>query len=155
MRRPKTVAFLIEALTAGLRPPKVLRHLILTTTWARWIAFRVYTPQPTKLGSDDLRALLFGVGAPGVLPTLWQNLRYDPRSVLSAVSQPTIVINGESDIICPPADAHEFAKSNSAVHDVVVIPGAGHLPMIEAPEQFNGYLTDFLAVGALSSRRPA
>jgi pimeloyl-ACP methyl ester carboxylesterase len=143
-RNPKVVTFLVEALTAGIRPPTFLRRLILTTSWARWIALRAYVPYPAALSIEDVSGMLVGVGAPAVLPTLRQGFGYDVRPALTAVRQPTIIINGERDTICPPTDAHAFAAANNAVRDVHLIPDVGHLPMIEAPADFNDYLAQFL-----------
>lgn len=146
MATPKVATFLMEALTAGLRPPAFMRHLILTKRWARWIAFRAYVPYPAAISVEDLDGVLAGVGAPAVLPTLRQGFGYDLRPALAAVRQPTLIINGELDTICPPADAHAFAASNTAVQDVQLIPGVGHWPMIEAPSDFNDRLVEFLCL---------
>lgn len=151
---PKVATFLIEALTAGIRPPELLRRLILTTSWARWIALRAYLPHPAALSVEDVSRILFGAGAPAVLPTLRQGFGYDLRPALAAVRQPTIIINGELDTICPPADAHAFAASNNAVLNVHLIPGVGHIPMIEAPGKFNGHLIGFLRDEPVASVRP-
>ena len=141
---PKVATFLMEALTAGVRPPEFLRRLILTTRWARWIAIRAYVPHPAAISVQDLAGVLAAAGAPAVLPTLRQGFGYDLRPALAAVRQPTVIINGELDTICPSADAHAFAASNTAVRDVHLIPGVGHWPMIEAPADFNDRLVRFL-----------
>jgi len=150
--KPKVATFLMEAISAGVRPPGFLRRLILTTSWARWIAFRAYVPDPAALSVEDLSGVLVGAGAPAVLPTLRQGFGYDPRPALAAVRKPTIIINGDLDTICPPADAHAFAASNNAVQAVHLIPGVGHWAMIEAPAQFNDHLVRFLLEPTVSER---
>lgn len=152
LRRPMVASFLMEAITAGLRPPEAVRRLILTRSWARWLAFRAYVPRPADLSTEELSSVLFGIGAPGVLPTLRQGFGYDLRPALTAVRQPTIVINGELDTICPPTDARAFAAANPAVRAVHAIPGVGHWPMLEAPDTFNELVIDFLAGSADPNR---
>lgn len=152
IRNPKVATFLVEAATAGIRPPQFVQRLILAKRWARWLAIRAYVPDPAAISEDDLKGVLDAAGAPGVLPTLRQGFGYDLRPALAAMRQPTVIINGELDTICPPADALAFAATNTAVRDVHFIAGVGHWPMIEAPSEFNSLLMTFLSEPAASGK---
>lgn len=149
-RNPEVATFLVEAFSAWVPPSRFGRHLILTRRWARWLALRAYVPYPAALSVDDLSLMLAATGAPATRPTLRQGFRYDPRPALAAVRQPTIIINGERDTICPPGDAHAFAMANSAVRDVHIVPGVGHFPMTEAPAEFNDHIVGFLGEPVVS-----
>lgn len=68
-----------------------------------------------------------------------------PDSVpdLAGIDVPTLVVVGEEDAPSPPEVA---ASMQAAVPGAVlaVLPGAGHLSNLEAPEAFNAVLADFL-----------
>lgn len=144
-RNPAVASFLVEAITGWVPPSRFTRRLILTRRWARWIALRAYVPYPAAISPADLALMLEAVDAPAVRPTLRQGFGYEPRPALAAVRQPTVIISGERDTICPPADAHAFAAANRAVRGVHLIPEVGHFPMIEAPAEFNDHIVRFLA----------
>ena len=71
--------------------------------------------------------------------------RPDTTAELAAFHAPVAVVAGEEDTLMPPAEAAAMAASvrGSAF---VRIPGAGHLPGLEAPDVFNR------AMGALLAR---
>jgi hypothetical protein len=50
---------------------------------------------------------------------------------------------GAQDPVLPPSNAQRFARDIATV-EVVVIPSAGHTPMIEQPEPSVAALLDFL-----------
>ncbi|MDP2957837.1 MAG: alpha/beta fold hydrolase [Longimicrobiales bacterium] len=64
-----------------------------------------------------------------------------PDSVprLSEIRVPVLVVVGEEDTLTPPAESRKIAEG---VPDgrLVVLPGAGHLANLEAPEAFNAAL---------------
>ena len=68
---------------------------------------------------------------------------YDFRAELPRITQPTLLIVGAEDGAMP--------QSMRAIHAVipgsrfVEIPGAGHLPGLEKPDEFNAALASFLA----------
>ena len=70
--------------------------------------------------------------------------RPDSRPLLAGIRVPTLVVVGEHDALTPVSDAQ-------AMHDGIpgstleVIPGAGHMSNMEAPEAFNRVLLGFLA----------
>ena len=97
--------------------------------------------------------------APSILPVLMRDmmrsgpirmagatadlLRSDWSDKLPAISAPTLVIWGEHDRVCNPSIGEQIA---AAVPDarLVVIPGAGHNPMWEKPEEFDRQVLAFL-----------
>ena len=78
------------------------------------------------------------VGALGALRD-----RPDVNPLLPEVRVPTLVIGGEEDAISSPEVMGEMARGIPTSRHVV-IPGAGHLSNLEAPQEFNAALQDFL-----------
>ena len=70
--------------------------------------------------------------------------RPDSFDTLRAVPVPTLVVVGDEDQLSTPDEARAMAD---AVPDArfVTIPQAGHLSNVEAPEEFNAALLEFLA----------
>ena len=61
--------------------------------------------------------------------------RPDATSVLQDIHVPTTVLVGSEDVLTPPAMAKLLADGIAGA-ELVVIPGAGHLSNLEAPERF-------------------
>ncbi len=70
--------------------------------------------------------------------------RPDQRSALPAMACPVLVITGSEDAITPPAVGEEVALSVPRGAQII-IQGAGHLPLLEAPRQVASLVTRFLA----------
>ncbi|MDP8923516.1 MAG: alpha/beta fold hydrolase [Chloroflexota bacterium] len=70
-------------------------------------------------------------------------LRPDVTPPLRSVRCPTLVVVGSEDVVTPPSDARHIAE---AIPDaqLEIIEGAGHLSNMEAPDQFNRVLLNFL-----------
>ena len=69
--------------------------------------------------------------------------RPDSSDELSGIGVPTLVIVGEHDGVTPPEAARKIHEHVGGSR-LVVIPEAGHLSNLEAPEAFNGALGEFL-----------
>ena len=69
--------------------------------------------------------------------------RVDSTGDLTGIDVPTLVIVGEHDGVTPP-DAARKLHEHIGGSRLVVIPEAGHLSNLEAPEAFNGALAEFL-----------
>jgi 3-oxoadipate enol-lactonase len=70
--------------------------------------------------------------------------QFPPGQPLSALRMPTLVLVGEHDL----ADFHAIAARivrEAPSARVEVVPGAKHVPSLEAPEMFDRLLFDFLA----------
>jgi len=69
--------------------------------------------------------------------------RPDSTALLPRVACPVLCLAGEEDLLTPPDVAHAMAKQTRQGR-AVVIPEAGHLTNLEAPEAFNAAVTGFL-----------
>jgi pimeloyl-ACP methyl ester carboxylesterase len=69
--------------------------------------------------------------------------RPDQRAALPTIACPVLVITGREDTITPPATGEELALAVPQGKQVI-LPGAGHLPLLEAPGQVAGLVARFL-----------
>ena len=77
-----------------------------------------------------------------ILKTIRDDIPIEAR--YSALQTPTLIVTGDRDRVVPPASVYTLAKVflNSQVK---VMPGLGHLPMVEAPK---AVATDYIAFRA-------
>lgn len=69
--------------------------------------------------------------------------RPDSSPLLSTIHVPTLVVVGEEDTLTPPA-LSEGMHTAIAGSELAIIPSAGHLTNLEAPEAFNAAVEAFL-----------
>ncbi len=72
-------------------------------------------------------------------------LRTDLRRRAREVAAPTLIVWGDHDEVLPRAGADLARRAMGDRSRVVIIPGVGHLPFIEAAERFNKEVDRFLA----------
>ncbi|MFN3673938.1 MAG: alpha/beta fold hydrolase, partial [Bosea sp. (in: a-proteobacteria)] len=72
----------------------------------------------------------------------------DSRPLLGRIAAPTLVLVGEGDLITPVAEAQEIAAGIGPSARLVVVPGAGHLSTLEAPERLSQELANWLGAPA-------
>ncbi len=75
--------------------------------------------------------------------------RPDRSHLLASITVPTLVLVGEEDAVNPPAEARAMADAIPGA-ELVVVPGVGHLPPLEAPAATNTALARFLRHSALT-----
>ena len=84
-----------------------------------------------------------------VKPAIWRHalqasLDFDRSSELERIRVPTLLIAGEHDAAAPPALLAEMANRIDG-SSYAELRGVGHLMQLEAPEQFDALVLDFLA----------
>lgn len=67
----------------------------------------------------------------------------DLRHVLPEVRVPTLLVYGDQDVRAPLEVAMDLRSAIPSAR-LVVLPGVGHVSSVEAPEEVNGVLGDFL-----------
>lgn len=98
--------------------------------------------------TDELVTLLLDPARDvGAVDVFLSFIRYSqgplPEDLLPQLTCPTLVLWGADDPWEPIELGRSFAEY-SAVEDFVALPGVGHCPQDEAPEQVNPILTDWL-----------
>jgi pimeloyl-ACP methyl ester carboxylesterase len=67
----------------------------------------------------------------------------DVRDVLPRIDVPTLLLYGDQDVRAPRAVAEALHASITG-SNLMMLPGVGHVCNVEAPEQFNAAVRDFL-----------
>ncbi|MEZ4638248.1 MAG: alpha/beta hydrolase [Caldilineaceae bacterium] len=74
----------------------------------------------------------------------WGTTPLNVTGKLSAISQPSLVITGDSDAVIPPADSERLANTLLNA-EYAVLPSCGHVPQEECPELFEEVVEAWLA----------
>ncbi len=98
---------------------------------------------PTLLSRDLVFEQLGSLGAPGFMPALEAIIGYDFTDRLGEITCPTLVVQGDQDVLVPIGDAHEFAARIPDA-STLILHDTGHVPMLERPATFNRALIEFL-----------
>jgi pimeloyl-ACP methyl ester carboxylesterase len=129
---------------AALRVNRVRRYVVSRPGDIGGLAARM-----TQFGPDASHHLVdYVVGLAARAPSsVWTDglaglMDVDLRHAVRHVRQPALVVVGEHDRITPPAAALELTGELSDGR-LEVIPGAGHIAMMERHEEFNRVLTSF------------
>jgi 3-oxoadipate enol-lactonase len=114
---------------------------------------------PSMLGSaasahsgDLAQALMASVPEATYRAAVTALLPFDRRAALAALAVPTLVITGEDDHTAPPDVARRMAQRIGGA-ELVLLPGTGHLLMLEQPQAFNAALLGFVG-RHFAARRP-
>jgi pimeloyl-ACP methyl ester carboxylesterase len=113
----------------------------------RWVADemipKLLKPNPDAAAVAEVRTLI-GQGTPAGVAAAQRGMAKRPDSfpTLATITCPTLVVVGEEDTLTPPAEAEKLVAGIKGAR-LVKIPGAGHLPCIEAPEPFTAALVEF------------
>jgi len=89
---------------------------------------------------NDLKADLAAAKA-------WEGGLYqgiDLRPLLGRVQAPTLLVAGELDVICGPAQARPIADALPNA-ELVILADCGHIPAVEAPDRFRAAVADWLS----------
>ena len=94
---------------------------------------------------ERVRSMLAAIPVAGMVGALGaMRDRVDSRDLLPSLAGiPTLVLVGEDDALTPPAQARLMAQAIPGSR-LVVIPGAGHLPVVERPGATTEVLAEFL-----------
>ena len=111
------------------------------TTLLRWFPepFRHANPALTA-GLGNMIARTSAAGYAGVCAALGAE---DLRARLPELKRNVLVVGGSNDLSTPPPVVTELARALPAAH-LEIVDGAGHLPMVDAPERFAALLTQYL-----------
>jgi 3-oxoadipate enol-lactonase len=94
---------------------------------------------------DRVRTMIASTPVPGIVGALAaMRDRVGSESLLPTLTDiPTLVVVGEADGLAPPDQARAMAQAIPGAR-FAIIPGAGHLPPVEQPDEVTGRLREFL-----------
>ncbi|MBI4536350.1 MAG: alpha/beta hydrolase [candidate division NC10 bacterium] len=149
--QPARVARLVLVASAGLRAPRRWRYYVRvgTTKLLKGLCRvpgcggfcrRALERWAGRVGSRDYRK------AGAMRPTLVRLVNEDLAPLLPAVEVPTLILWGDQDREVGQA-AMETLTARIRNARLVVFPGAGHFPFLDAPAEFLNALLPFLAEG--------
>lgn len=155
LRRPDLLGQLVLVATADAVVPgdAYSRHIAQCSAW-------LDEDKPMEAIADTLLPRLIG---PAALPAgvqlatfcqsqvrggAWRRALaamtdFDRRADLGRIGQPTLLVAGEHDRLTPTAEMQAMARRLPAGR-CVSLAGAGHLPHLECPDEFDALLLDFL-----------
>jgi pimeloyl-ACP methyl ester carboxylesterase len=122
-----------QALALADGTPEAFVDALLPTMFAK---------APPRETVDDFRATMSAFHPRG-FRAMARASAEDVRDVLPHVDVPTLLVYGERDVRAPPAVA-ETLHAAIAGSRLVVLPDAGHACNVEAPDDFNAAVRDFL-----------
>lgn len=105
---------------------------------------RLLSPRAPEALVAEVRAWIAAAPLPAVLAAQrGMAERADHGATLAAFAGPVFAAGGALDPLVPPEDVEALAGAARDGH-ALIVPGAGHLPQLEAPEAFHAGLIDFL-----------
>lgn len=151
------------ALTLALDFPAHIRGLVLVGTGARLRVAPQFLDGIQTDFESTARALVENYYAPGAPELLLQKSftqlintgptilaqdfaacnTFDVRDRLAEIHVPTLILCGTDDKMTPPKYS-EFLHAHITDSHLVLIPNAGHMPMLEQPQSFNSHLSAWL-----------
>ena len=108
------------------------------STLNRFFTLQVSGDADTFSMLRQLRKSIFQKGAPdknGLQIGMQILLTADLRKSISNITQPTILLHGEYDVIVPP-NAASWMQNNLQNSKLIMFPGCGHIPFLSCPDQF-------------------
>ncbi len=100
-------------------------------------------PDCTEQARAELRASIEALRVEPYLKTIRASLLFDQSDLLGDIDMPVQLIFGELDRLTPPSIGQDMAEQIPDAR-LAVLDGIGHLSNLEAPEQFNQVLAEFL-----------
>jgi pimeloyl-ACP methyl ester carboxylesterase len=103
-----------------------------------------------KLSADtrlqgEMRKLMERQSAAGIIGALGAMAeRQDATGLLGNLTLPVVIVHGDADLLIPIERAREIKAAVPQAH-LVELPGAGHLPMLEAPAETASALAHLMA----------
>ena len=112
--------------------------------WSRFAARACFGPDPRPSQVELVRALLASASPAAVDAAVDAVGHGDLTGLLGRVDVPTLVCNGTADLLTTPGEARRLAR-NLPDGRVEVVPGAGHMVMLERADELAARVRAFAA----------
>ena len=104
--------------------------------------------EPDSLAIRRWGRQIVGRSTPEAAIQLYESLYdIDLRPQVAQIAQPALILHGEADRIVP-VSAAQWLASQMPNSQLLVLPGAGHVPTITQPQTVANAITTFFAAGA-------
>jgi pimeloyl-ACP methyl ester carboxylesterase len=138
---------LLPVMRRALRHPRTWENLLASHAWLRSVVFTKMLARPRELDPFTTRMLVGGASLARQLgDALEASLACDLRDTLRELELPLGVVWGEHDETVSILDA-ELVQRLRPDTRARIVPGAGHVPMVEFPREFARALGDVLPDG--------
>ena len=137
---------------AGSLPPEVVAERLAGVerdlaqspeALARRFLATLLTDEASPDLTEELLGIMVDLHPAGALTMARSMAEADLRDVLPRIAVPTLLLYGDADVRSPRAVAEELAAQIPGA-ELVVVPAAGHMLNMEAPEGVNAELRRFL-----------
>ncbi|MUL65970.1 hypothetical protein BOO86_15950 [Mycobacterium sp. CBMA 234] len=142
-RRLQIILGLLRVFSAGLRL-NFIRRALAKERWLRQLALRPAFHDPAVLSPELAEVTMPLLNAPGFVDAVAASGRAVRESVPEEITCPVLLLWGEYDRMAPVHCAEDMHR-RLADSELVIIPGSGHTPAVERPEQFNDAVLKFTA----------
>ncbi len=155
LRRPELVRQLVLVATAAQvqGDDAYDRHIAQQLAWleagedmariAELLLARLLSPLALPAGVQLAHWCQSQVPAPTWRRALAAMRGFDRRAALAGIHVPTLLVAGEHDPVTPPETLRAMAERIVGSR-LVTLRGAGHLPQLEQPDEFDAVLVEFL-----------
>jgi 3-oxoadipate enol-lactonase len=136
----------IVLLDSGARlrvSPKIFEALERDFHAAAEMLARLFFADPTTERVDRAVAMIERVGQAQTMRDFRACNAFDVTARLGEIHVPLLALAGEADVLTPPKLA-QFVADRVDGAQARILPGAGHLPMIEQPAETNAALRAFV-----------
>lgn len=103
----------------------------------------MFTPSTPAEVVDGFAVTMTGTHPDGLRVTARAFAEADLREALPSIDVPTLLVHGDEDVRAPLSVAEDL-HARIPASKLVVVPGAGHIVNLEAPERFNSEVRTFL-----------
>ena len=109
---------------------------------ASWTTRVAFGTKPTPLDQELTRSLTLAMSPSAMADLLVSLVGFDVRARLGEIMLPTRIVVGSRDLLLPPFHSRRIAAA--IPHAVLqVLPGCGHMVMLERPDELNALLHEF------------
>lgn len=121
-----------------------------------WLLTRLggFGPGASVSQVDFVRRLLMSFPSPPLVQILRGLRQFDMEEAFDAINIPTLILAGGDDRITTVRASQHIAE-HVVGSRLVVLEGAGHMSMLEKPDEFNSLVGDFLAQNLPERKRGA
>lgn len=110
--------------------------------WSRVTARLLFGRDPRPSQVELVRVLLASAREETVIACARALASFDLTAQLGRVALPTLVVNGTADLLTTPGDARRLVRGIPGAR-LELLPGAGHMVMLEQAEAFGALLCGF------------